>query len=91
MLQRRLALPAVASPMFIVSCPALVIAQCTNGIVGSFPSLNARPAEMLDQWLVQIEAALASHDAAHPDRPSAPYAGNLIVHRSNDRLQPDLD
>ena len=90
-LQRRLALPAIASPMFIVSVTALVIAQCTNGIVGSFPSLNARPAEMLEEWLGQIEAALAAHDAAHPDRPSAPHAVNLIVHRSNDRLQHDLE
>ena len=76
--------------MFIVSCPALVIAQCTNGIVGSFPSLNARPAEKLDEWLAQIEAALAAHDTAHPDRLSAPFAVNLIVHRSNDRLEHDL-
>jgi nitronate monooxygenase len=89
-LQGRLALPAIASPMFIVSCPALVIAQCTGGIVGSFPPLNARPAEMLEAWLAEIESALAAHDAAHPEAPSAPFAVNLIVHRSNDRLARDL-
>ncbi|HKM63946.1 MAG TPA: nitronate monooxygenase family protein [Acidisphaera sp.] len=89
-LQGRLALPAIGSPMFIVSSPELVIAQCTNGIVGSFPALNARPAEALEEWIVRIKAALAAHDAAHPDRPSAPFAVNQIVHRSNDRLQRDL-
>jgi nitronate monooxygenase len=90
-LQGRLALPAIGSPMFIVSGPELVIAQCTNGIVGSFPALNARPAEVLDEWIVRIKAALAAHDAAHPERPSAPFAVNQIVHRSNDRLQHDLE
>lgn len=89
-LASRLRLPVVAAPMFIISNPDLVIAQCQAGIVGSFPSLNARPAEALDEWIVQIKAALAAHDAAHPDRPSAPFAVNLIVHRSNDRIEQDL-
>lgn len=86
----RLALPVVASPMFILSAPELVIAQCTAGIVGSFPALNARPQSQLDEWLHQITEALAAHDSAHPDRPSAPYAVNQIVHRSNDRLDADV-
>ncbi len=89
-LSERLRLPVVAAPMFIVSNPALVLAQCTSGIVGSFPALNARPAELLDEWLMQIREALAAHDRAHPDRPSAPFAVNQIVHRSNDRLEHDL-
>jgi nitronate monooxygenase len=76
--------------MFIISNPDLVIEQCKAGVVGSFPSLNARPAEVLDDWIVQIKTALAAHDAAHPDRPSAPFAVNLIVHRSNDRVDQDL-
>jgi len=90
-LSERLRLPVVAAPMFIVSNPALVLAQCTSGIVGSFPALNARPAELLDEWLAQLREALAAHDAAHPDRPSAPFAVNQIVHRSNDRLEHDLE
>ena len=85
-----LALPVIASPLFIISNPDLVIAQCTAGVVGSFPALNARPAEMLDTWLTRIEDALAAHDAAYPDRPSAPFAVNQIVHRSNDRLDHDM-
>ena len=89
-LQGRLSLPAVASPLFIISNPKLIIAQCKAGIVGSFPSLNARPLEMFDQWLTEIKAALAEHDAAHPEQPSAPFAVNLIVHKSNDRLMEDL-
>ncbi|NLV81340.1 MAG: nitronate monooxygenase [Rhodococcus sp.] len=89
-LKDRLRLPLVASPMFIVSNPDLVIAQCTSGIVGSFPSLNARPHAQLRDWLTQITEALAKHDANNPDSPSAPYAVNLIVHRSNDRLEADL-
>jgi nitronate monooxygenase len=90
LLSSRLRLPAVAAPMFIISNPALVIAQCKAGIVGSFPSLNARPAEALEQWIHTIRAALADHDRSHPDRLSAPFAVNLIVHRSNDRLDHDL-
>ncbi|WP_408641113.1 NAD(P)H-dependent flavin oxidoreductase [Flavisphingomonas formosensis] len=77
--------------MFIVSNPDLVIAQCTSGVIGSFPSLNARPQARLGEWLDRIQAALADHDARHPDRPSAPFAVNLIVHRSNDRLAADLE
>ena len=89
-LDGKLAIPAIASPMFIVSNPKLVIAQCKAGIVGSFPALNARPASLLDEWLCEIEEALAAHDAAHPDRPAAPFAVNQIVHRSNERLDHDL-
>lgn len=90
-LSERLRLPAVASPMFIISNPDLVIAQCKAGIVGSFPALNARPREQLDEWLTQIREALAAHDRAHPEQPSAPFAVNQIVHRSNDRLEHDLE
>ena len=85
-----LRLPVVASPMFIVSGPELVIAQCKAGIVGSFPALNARPAELLDTWLEQITSELAAHNAAHPGSPAAPFAVNLIVHKTNDRLEQDL-
>jgi nitronate monooxygenase len=77
--------------MFIVSNPKLVIAQCTNGIVGSFPALNARPASLLDEWLHEISEALAAWDRNHPKRPAAPFAVNQIVHRSNDRLDHDMD
>ena len=77
--------------MFIVSNPKLVIAQCTAGIVGSFPALNARPAELLDEWLHEITEALASWDREHPDRPAAPFAVNQIVHRSNDRFEHDME
>ncbi len=86
----RLRLPVIGSPLFIVSGPELVIAQCKAGIVGSFPALNARPQTLLDEWLHQITEELAAWDAANPDRPSAPYAVNQIVHRSNDRLMADL-
>jgi nitronate monooxygenase len=90
MLQGRLRLPVIASPLFIISVPDLVVAQCTSGIIGSMPSLNARPLEQLDEWLSEIKERLAAHDAAHPERPSAPFAINLIVHKSNDRLEEDL-
>ncbi|MEG3154635.1 NAD(P)H-dependent flavin oxidoreductase [Sphingomonas sp. RB1R13] len=86
----RLRLPVIGAPLFIVSCPALVIAQCKAGIVGSFPALNARPQALLDEWLHEITEALAVHDRDHPDAPSAPYAVNQIVHRSNDRLEQDI-
>ena len=86
----RLRLPIIGAPLFIVSHPELVIAQCKAGIIGSFPALNARPATQLDEWLHEITEALADHDRAHPDRPSAPYAVNQIVHRSNDRLEEDI-
>jgi nitronate monooxygenase len=87
----RLALPVIGAPLFIISQPELVIAQCSAGVIGAFPSLNARPAEMLDVWLTRIRTELAAYDAAHPERPSAPFAVNLIVHKSNDRLANDLD
>ncbi|HEX4292667.1 MAG TPA: nitronate monooxygenase family protein [Rhizomicrobium sp.] len=90
-LSDRLRLPVIASPLFIVSCPALVIAQCKAGVVGSFPALNARPASLLDEWLAQITQELAAWDRAHPDTPSAPFAVNQIVHRTNDRLEHDVE
>jgi nitronate monooxygenase len=77
--------------MYIVSIPRLVIAQCTAGIVGSFPALNARPASLLDEWLHEIKEALAAWDRDHPERPAAPFAVNQIVHRSNDRFEHDVD
>ncbi|MDZ4307968.1 nitronate monooxygenase family protein [Allopontixanthobacter sp.] len=86
----RLRLPIIGSPLFIVSGPELVIAQCKAGIVGSFPSLNARPVSQLDEWLHQITEELAAHNRENPDRPAAPYAVNQIVHRSNNRLEEDI-
>ncbi|MEU6558636.1 NAD(P)H-dependent flavin oxidoreductase [Nocardia nova] len=91
LLRDRLRLPVVAAPMFIISRPELVIAQSIAGIVGSFPTLNARPQPELRNWLHRITRALAAHDAAHPEAPSAPYAVNLIVHKTNDRLDADLE
>src|SRR3982751_3196808 len=85
-----LRIPVIGAPLFIVSNPALVIAQCTAGIVGSFPALNARPASKLDEWLHEITEALATWDRDHPDAPAAPFAVNQIVHRSNDRVEHDL-
>jgi nitronate monooxygenase len=82
--------PVIASPMFIISNPKLVIAQCKAGVVGSMPALNARPASQLDDWLAEITEALAAHNAAHPDQPAAPFAINQIVHKSNNRLEQDL-
>lgn len=90
-LRGRLAAPIVGAPLFIVSGPDLVIAQCKAGIVGAFPALNARPPELLDEWLTRIETELSDYAAAHPDKPVAPYAVNQIVHASNDRLQHDVD
>jgi nitronate monooxygenase len=90
-LHDRLAIPVIGSPMFILSNPELVIAQCTAGIVGSFPALNARPAEKLEDWLKQIIDALGEWDSRHPDQRSAPYAVNQIVHRTNERLMQDLE
>ena len=90
-LSGRLRLPVVAAPMFIVSTPALVIAQCTAGVVGSFPALNARPAAQLDEWIHEIVEALAAWDRDHPEAPSAPFAVNQIVYRTNDRLEHDLE
>jgi len=86
----RLRLPVIGSPLFIISNPKLVIAQCTAGIVGSFPALNARPASQLDEWLAEITEALAAWNAAHPEQPAAPFAVNQIVHKSNDRLEQDM-
>jgi len=85
-----LALPVVGAPLFIISHPALVIAQCKAGIVGAFPSLNARPIEQLDEWLSEINEELASHKEKNPDSKTAPFAVNLIVHGSNDRLMEDI-
>jgi len=82
--------PVVGAPLFIISNPKLVIAQCTSGIVGSMPALNARPAEQLEDWLAEITEGLAAHNAKHPDQPAAPFAINQIVHRSNDRLEHDM-
>jgi nitronate monooxygenase len=86
-----LRLPVVGAPLFIISNPELVIAQCKAGIVGSFPALNARPVEVLEQWLQRITSELAEYDEANPDAPAAPFAVNQIVHGSNDRLQQDLE
>ncbi|MCX7378378.1 MAG: nitronate monooxygenase family protein [Alphaproteobacteria bacterium] len=88
---QHLRIPVIASPMFIVSNPDLVIAQCKAGIVGSFPALNARPAEALAEWLDRITTELGEHNAKYPDRPAAPFAVNHIVHRSNVRLEHDLE
>ncbi|MES1200334.1 MAG: nitronate monooxygenase family protein [Pseudomonadota bacterium] len=86
----KLRLPAVGAPQFIISNPELVIAQCTAGVVGSFPALNARPQPMLEDWLNRIIDALAAHDSAHPDAPAAPFAVNQIVHKTNERLEQDV-
>ncbi len=86
----KLRFPVIGSPLFIISNPKLVIAQCTSGVVGSMPALNARPAEQLDEWLAEITEALAAWDKANPDNPAAPFAINQIVHKSNDRLEHDM-
>ena len=88
---RRVRFPVIGSPLFIISNPTLVIEQCKAGIVGSMPALNARPASQLDEWLAEITETLAAHDRAHPDNPSAPFAINQIVHKSNDRLEHDVE
>jgi len=90
-LKGRLSLPVIGSPMFIVSGPDLVIAQCKAGIVGSFPALNARPAEVLEQWLQRITSELDEYRAQNPGKPVAPFAVNQIVHHSNDRLMHDME
>ena len=87
----RLPLPIIGSPLFIISNPKLVIAQCIAGVVGAMPALNARPASQLDDWLAEITETLAAHDRAHPDRPAAPFAINQIVHKSNERLESDME
>ncbi|MBB2752584.1 UNVERIFIED_ORG: nitronate monooxygenase [Rhizobium aethiopicum] len=89
-LSDKLRLPVIGSPLFIISHPALTLAQCKAGVIGAFPALNARPASQLDEWLAEITEELARHDAAHPDRPAAPFAVNQIVHMSNKRLEHDL-
>ncbi len=89
-LEGRLSVPVIGAPLFIISNPKLVIAQCKAGVVGSFPALNARPQSQLDEWLDEITSELDSYNAANPDRPAAPFAVNQIVHRSNDRLEADL-
>lgn len=88
---RNLSLPVIGSPLFIISTPQLVIEQCKAGIVGSMPALNARPASQLDEWLHEITEGLAAHNRANPDRPAAPFAINQIVHKSNDRLEHDME
>lgn len=90
-LRGKLSLPVVGAPLFIISNPDLVIAQCKAGVVGSFPALNARPAEVLDQWLARINEELDAYNEANPDKPAAPYAVNQIVHNSNDRLMHDVE
>src|ERR1700731_4576453 len=86
----RLSLPVIGAPLFIISVPDLVIAQCKAGIVGSFPALNARPAELLDEWLTQIGEGIEAHKAANPGAPVGPVAVNQIVHHSNARLEADV-
>lgn len=90
-LRSQMALPVIGAPMFIVGNPDLVIEQCTSGVIGSFPALNARPAEVLDQWLQKIGSTLDAYRAAHPGAKVAPYAVNQIIHKSNDRLDHDLE
>ena len=85
-----LPLPIIGAPLFIISNPKLVIAQCEAGVVGAMPALNARPAELLDEWLAEITETLAAYNKANPDKPAAPFALNQIVHKSNDRLEHDM-
>jgi nitronate monooxygenase len=87
---RTLRLPVIGAPLFIISNPKLVIAQCTSGVVGAMPALNARPASQLDEWLAEITETLAAWDRDHPQQPAAPFAINQIVHKSNDRLEHDM-
>src|SRR6478672_6678634 len=88
---QNLALPVIGSPLFIISNPKLVIEQCKAGIIGSMPALNARPASQLDEWLAEISETLAAYNRANPGRPAAPFAINQIVHKSNDRLEHDME
>ncbi|WP_169545284.1 NAD(P)H-dependent flavin oxidoreductase [Sneathiella aquimaris] len=90
-LQKNLSVPVIGSPLFIISNPDLVIAQCKAGVVGSFPALNARPAEVLEEWLIKITEELDAYNQANPDNPAAPFAVNQIVHKSNDRLMHDVE
>src|SRR5579863_10375404 len=89
-LNRKFDVPVIGAPLFILSDPKLVIAQCVAGVIGAFPALNARPATQLDEWIHEITETLAAHDRAHPERPAAPFAINQIVHRTNERLEHDL-
>ena len=82
--------PVIGAPLFIISTPQLVIAQCIAGVVGSMPALNARPAQQLEEWLIEITETLAAYNLAHPDQPAAPFAINQIVHKSSDRLEHDM-
>src|SRR2546423_15638310 len=86
----RLSIPVIGAPLFIISVPDLVIAQCKAGVVGAFPALNARPPELLDEWLARIGEELAAYDKAHPEAPSAPFGVNRIVHPPKNRLEHDL-
>ncbi len=86
-----LSFPVIGSPLFIISNPILVIAQCKAGVIGSMPSLNSRPASQLDEWLAEITETLAAHNKAHPEQTAAPFAVNQIVHKSNDRLEHDME
>ena len=88
---QQLRFPVIGSPLFIISNPKLIIAQCTSGVIGSMPALNARPLSQLDEWLAEIKEALAAWDRAHPDQPAAPFAINQIVHKSNARLDQDME
>ncbi|MEL7285987.1 MAG: nitronate monooxygenase family protein [Pseudomonadota bacterium] len=88
---QNLRIPVIGSPLFIISNPDLVIAQCKAGVIGSFPALNARPEPVLDEWLDRITTELAEYDAKNPDRPSAPFAVNQIVHKTNNRLEHDVE
>lgn len=90
-LKGKLRIPVVGAPLFIVSGPELVISQCKAGIVGSFPALNARPQEVLDEWIIRIKEELDQHNQENPDQPAAPFAVNQICHASNDRLMQDMD
>jgi nitronate monooxygenase len=87
----RLSFPVIGSPLFIISNPKLVIAQCKAGVIGAMPSLNARPASQLDEWIAEITESLSAYNKAHPDQPAAPFAINQIVHKSNERLQHDME
>ncbi len=91
LLEGKLRIPVIGAPMFIVSGPELVLAQCKSGIIGAFPALNARPQSMLDEWLARISEELAAYRSANPDLPIAPFAVNQIVHQSNDRLEHDVE
>jgi nitronate monooxygenase len=90
-LENQLSIPLIGSPLFIISNPRLVVEQCKAGVIGSFPALNARPVELLDEWLTEINAELERYKQENPDKPVAPFAVNQIVHRSNDRLQQDIE